>query len=64
MTQKFRIWTSTGEPKTIEGDKVEFSRNHEGLTVVVKSAGKKNIVEKGAVGLTTVMEDNNPYVAK
>ena len=57
MKQQFRIWDHAGEPKIIEGDKVEFVRTDEGLTITVKTAGKKNIVELGAVGLTTVMEE-------
>jgi hypothetical protein len=57
MTQKFRIWDSKGEPKTVEGERVEFVRTPEGLTITVKTPGKKHIIEKGAVGLTTVMEE-------
>ena len=59
MKQQFLIWDRTGYPKIVEGERVEFVRTDEGLNITVKTTGKKNIVELGAVGLTTVMEEKN-----
>ena len=54
---KFRIWNEKGEPITVEGDTAQVNRvENIGLTVKIKTKGKKALTILGAVAITEVSE--------
>jgi len=57
MSQKYRIWQSTGEAITVEGEDYTIKKTGDGLKVSVRNVGKKTAVFEGAVGFTIVMEE-------
>lgn len=54
MIKTFRLWTSDGEPKDFQADRVEFTKYKDGMKVLLFT-GKKSVKLSGVLALTEVM---------